>query len=177
MDYVILVDGKDNPVGKEEKLEAHRQGKLHRAFSIFVFNSKGEVMMQKRHRNKYHSGGLWTNTCCSHPRPDESVLQAAHRRLKEEMGFDCELKEAFSFVYEVKLDKGLIEHEFDHVIIGKFDGAPKVNAEEAEDWNWMKIDELHRDVKANPQNYTRWLQIAIDRVVSHISSAVKSNSS
>lgn len=177
MEQVILVDEQDREFGAEEKMEAHRQGKLHRAFSIFVFNIKREVMMQKRHRNKYHSGGLWSNTCCSHPRPGETVLQAAHRRLKEEMGFDCELKEAFSFVYEAKLDKGLIEREFDHVIIGKFEDVPKVNAEEAEDWKWVKLEELHRDIKANPEKYTRWLQIAIDRVVSHISSAVKSNSS
>ncbi|MBI2550247.1 isopentenyl-diphosphate Delta-isomerase [Candidatus Woesearchaeota archaeon] len=170
MDYVILVDEKDNPVGNEEKLEAHRQGKLHRAFSIYVFNKHGQLMLQKRHSAKYHSGGLWTNTCCSHPRPGESLSEAAHRRLKDEMGFDCELKEEFSFVYNVKLDKGLTEHEYLHIFIGRFDGEPILNPEEAEGWKWMDFKELCQDMKKNTQAYTKWFQLTIDRLAQHVES-------
>ncbi|MBI2145164.1 isopentenyl-diphosphate Delta-isomerase [Candidatus Woesearchaeota archaeon] len=155
---VILVDAADNQIGTEEKLEAHRQGKLHRAFSTCIFNDKGELMLQKRDSRKYHSGGLWTNTCCSHPRPGEGLLEAAHRRLKEEMGFDCDLKEAFSFVYEAKLDKGLTEHEFNHVIIGQFNGKPILNPLEAEDWRWSTLEELRSDIEANPEKYSFWLK-------------------
>ena len=168
MDYVILVDEKDNAVGKEEKLEAHRQGKLHRAFSIYVFNKKGQLMLQKRHSAKYHSGGLWTNTCCSHPRPGEPLSEAAHRRLQDEMGFDCELKEAFSFIYHVSLDKGLAEHEYLHIFIGNFEGTPVINEEEAEGWKWMDFKELCQDMKKNPQAYTKWFQLTIDRLAHYL---------
>lgn len=168
MDYVILVDEKDNPVGREEKLEAHRQGKLHRAFSIYVFNKQGQLMLQKRHSAKYHSGGLWTNTCCGHPRPGESLSEAAHRRLKDEMGFDCELKEAFSFIYKVPLDKGLTEHEYLHIFICNFEGTPVINEEEAEGWKWMDFKELCRDMRKNPQAYTKWFQLTIDRLVHYL---------
>lgn len=170
MDYVILVDEKDNPVGKEEKLEAHRQGKLHRAFSIYVFNKQGQLMLQRRHSSKYHSGGLWTNTCCSHPRPGESLSEAAHRRLQDEMGFDCKLKEEFNFVYNVKLDKGLTEHEYLHIFIGRFDGEPILNQEEAEGWKWMDFKELSQDMRKNPQAYTKWFQLTIDRLTRYLES-------
>lgn len=136
MTNVITVDEKDNPIGIEEKLKAHLDGKLHRAFSIFVFNSKGELMLQKRDKNKYHSGGLWSNTCCSHPRPNQDIKEEAENRLKEEMGFECNLQEIFSQPYDVKVisqQGDLIEHEFDHIFIGFFDGQAKVNPEEAED--------------------------------------------
>jgi len=125
-ELVVLVDENDNEIGVEEKINAHRKGLLHRAFSIFVFNSKNELLLQKRAADKYHSGGLWSNTCCSHPRPGENLKDAAHRRLQEEMGFDCSLREVFSFLYKKSFDNGLTEHELDHVFFGKFDGIPKL---------------------------------------------------
>ena len=141
-EYILTVDEKDNVTGKGEKMKVHREGKLHRAFSIFVFNSKSELLLQKRAKSKYHSGGLWTNTCCSHQRDGETLEKAVHRRLKEEMGFDCELKEVFTFTYRVKFDDGLIENEYDHVFFGKFDGKPEPNPEEVDDWKWISLEEL-----------------------------------
>jgi isopentenyl-diphosphate delta-isomerase len=132
IEEVILVDKKDSVVGFMEKMEAHRLGLLHRAFSVFVFNSKGELMLQKRAKSKYHSGGLWTNTCCSHPRPNETVIEAVKRRMQEEMGFICEVEEKFSFIYKAKLDNELTEHEYDYVLFGTYDDKPLLNAEEAE---------------------------------------------
>ena len=164
-EHVILVDSNDSEIGIEEKMSAHLKGKLHRAFSIFIFNDKGELMLQKRHSSKYHSGGLWTNTCCSHPRPGEPIQQAVHRRLKEEMGFDCELKEAFSFVYTAKLDHGLTEHEYNHVFVGKFNGSPKLNSHEAEDWKWIDPAELLNDIRNNPNKYASWFKICVERVL------------
>ncbi len=165
MEQVILVDELDREAGVAEKMAAHLQGKLHRAFSIFVFNSKGELMLQKRDSRKYHCGGLWSNTCCSHPRPGEKTEDAVHRRLKEEMGFDCELKEEFSFVYAAKLDKGITENEFDHVFVGKYDGKPTPNPEEAEDWKWVYPEQLQKDIKKNPEAYTPWFKIAIGKLL------------
>ncbi|MCX6814094.1 MAG: isopentenyl-diphosphate Delta-isomerase [Candidatus Aenigmarchaeota archaeon] len=166
MEEIILVDEKDREVGREEKIAVHKQGKLHRAFSIFVFNSKGEMLIQKRAKGKYHSGDLWTNTCCSHPRAGENIEEAVHRRLKEEAGFDCPLKEAFSFIYKVKFDNGLMENELDHVFIGKFDGKPKFNPEEAQEWKWISQEELKKDVQKNSEKYTYWFRVALDRVIS-----------
>lgn len=163
MQKVILVGKNDKEIGTCEKLKAHKEGKLHRAFSIFIFNSKGELLLQRRAKTKYHSGGLWSNTCCSHPRPGETLENAAHRRLKEEMGFDCELKEVFSFIYKVKLDN-LFEHEYDHVFTGKFDGEPTLNPEEADDWKWINMGELKEDMQKNPNNYTFWFKICIKRL-------------
>lgn len=163
---VILVDEKDNEVGVGEKLKVHQEGKLHRALSIFIFNSKGEMLLQKRAKTKYHSAGLWTNTCCSHPRPGESLEEATHRRLKEEMGIDCDLKKVFCFVYKVNLDN-LTEHEFDHVLIGKFDGNPVPNNEEADGWKWVKPRELKQDVKKNSENYAYWFKLILDKVLSY----------
>lgn len=168
MEEIILVDTSDRQVGTGEKMDVHRQGRLHRAFSIYIFNSKGQLMLQKRHSAKYHSGGLWTNTCCSHPRNGEPLHDAAHRRLKDEMGFDCELREAFSFIYKVPLDKGLTEHEYLHVFIGQYDGEPAINPEEAEGWKWMDFSELQKDIKKNPQHYTKWFQLTIDKLAGHI---------
>lgn len=169
MEKLILVDENDKEIGFEEKLKAHQNGgKLHRAFSIFVFNSKGELMLQKRAEGKYHSALLWTYTCCSHPRPGESLNDAVHRRLKEEMGFDCDLSEKFSFVYKVDFENGLSENEFDHVFFGKFDGEPKPDPKEAAGWQWISIEELKTDIKENPEKYTYWLRVSLDKIVEHI---------
>ncbi|MGC9037591.1 MAG: isopentenyl-diphosphate Delta-isomerase [Candidatus Micrarchaeia archaeon] len=163
---VVLVDEHDNEVGIEDKLEAHKNGgKLHRAFSIFVFNSKGETMLQKRAEGKYHSAGKWSNTCCSHPAPGEAVIEAAHRRLQEEMGFDCDMEEKFSFIYRADVGNGLTEWEYDHVIFGRYDGEPNINKEEASAYKWISLDMLKKDVEENPQNYTPWLRICLDRVI------------
>lgn len=164
---VILVDANDSEIGTEEKLSAHRQGRLHRAFSIYIFNRKGQLMLQKRHSSKYHSGGLWTNTCCSHPRPGELLEDAAHRRLKDEMGFDCGLREAFSFTYKVKLDKGITEHEYLHIFMGNYEGEPRINPEEAEGWKWIGLDELQKDMKLNRQDYTKWFLLTVDRLAEY----------
>lgn len=161
---VILVDEKDWPLGEMEKMQAHRKAVLHRAFSIFVFNDRDELMLQRRALSKYHSPGLWTNTCCSHPRPGEEVLEAGHRRLPEEMGFDCELEKIFDFVYEARLDQGLTEHEFDHVLFGRYNDAPKINPEEVDDWKWMKMDDIAAEIETHPHKYTVWFRIAFERV-------------
>ncbi len=161
-----MVDEKDNQIGTGEKLKAHQDSKLHRAFSIFIFNSKGELLLQKRAKSKYHSGGLWSNTCCSHPRPDQDIKKEAKRRLMEEMGIDCNLKGVFNFIYKANLGT-LTEHEFDHVFVGKFDGNPKPNKEEAEDWKWIDMDELRKEIDKNPEKYTPWLKIAINSVIRH----------
>ena len=165
MTKVILVDENDNEIGIEEKIRAHKDGKLHRAFSIFIFNNDSKLMLQKRAQSKYHSGGLWSNTACGHPRPSELTLEAAHRKLKEEMGFDCELKEAFHFIYKVDFENGLTEHEFDHVLVGYFNDAPKLNPSEASDWKWISADKLARSIKEHPQKYTHWLKKSFERVV------------
>jgi len=168
MTKVILVDKKDNQIGWEEKIVTHQKGKLHRAFSIFIFNSKGELLLQKRAKLKYHSGGLWSNACCSHPRPNQNLKEEAKRKLKEEMGIGCSIKEIFSFIYKKKVKtKGryLIEHEFDHVFLGKFDGRPRPNKKEAEDWKWISPGALKKDLKGNPQKYTYWFKLILERVL------------
>jgi isopentenyl-diphosphate Delta-isomerase len=167
-DPVVLVDERDNETGIAGKLEVHRKGLLHRAFSVFIFNSKGELLLQKRAASKYHSGGLWSNTCCSHPFPGEPVAMAAHRRLKEEMGFSCNLDQSFSFIYRAELDNDLIEHEFDHVFIGRYDTPPQPNPQEVEDWKWMRLNELKNDLERDPSRYTMWLKIVFTRIQDHI---------
>jgi isopentenyl-diphosphate Delta-isomerase len=164
MEEVTLVDKDDRQVGTEEKIQAHREGRLHRAFSIFVFNSEGKLLLQQRALTKYHCPGLWSNTVCSHPRPGEATLDAAHRRLEEEMGFDCPLKEAFTFIYKTKFDNGLWEHEFDHVFIGKYDDTPNSNPEEVESWKWVDLEELKKGIKEKPNNYTYWLKVALGKL-------------
>ena len=164
-EHVILVDPNGKEIGTQEKIQAHRDGKLHRAFSIFVFNTLDEVLLQKRAETKYHSGGLWTNTCCSHPRPGENHHHAARRRLQEEMGFDCELKELFSFIYHVKLNDDLFEHELDRVFVGRYDGQPTPNPDEVDDWKWMDIGILKQDIRENSKNYTYWFKLVLDRVI------------
>lgn len=163
---VILVDQDNKEIGIEEKIKAHKEGKLHRAFSVCVFNSQGKLLLQKRAEGKYHSAGLWTNTCCSHPRPGETAEQAAHRRLKEEMGFDCKLKEAFVFIYQFKFDNGLTEYEYDHVFLGKYDGSITPDSKEVADWKWIMPEKLKRDIQKHPENYTYWFKISIDRIIS-----------
>lgn len=165
---VILVDENDVSRGVMEKMEAHQKGELHRAFSIFVFNSKNELLLQRRALNKYHSGGLWTNTCCSHPLPDENIKESAHKRLQEEMGFDCVLNSAFHFIYKTDLDNGLTEHELDHVFIGHYDSNPIINSEEAMDWQYMAIDEIKENLKINPEQYTVWFKIIFEKVLENI---------
>lgn len=165
MEKVVLVDSEDNPIGTMEKMEAHEKGLLHRAFSVFVFNSNQELMLQRRALTKYHSGGLWTNTCCSHPREGETTMDAAHRRLVEEMGFDCELSKAFHFIYKAELDNDLTEHELDHVFIGTFEGEVNLNPEEVHEYKYIAIDALLADVSANPANYTEWFKICLQEVI------------
>ncbi len=168
---VILVDEQDKELGLMEKMEAHEKGVLHRAFSIFVFNSKNEVMLHQRAWSKYHSGGLWTNTCCSHPRAGETVVEAAHRRLQEEMGFDCDLEEQFSFIYKKDLDNELTEHELDHVVFGFTDHQPEINPEEVADWKYMQLEDLKQDIVANPNQYTEWFKICLPEVLAHLEKA------
>ncbi len=172
---VILVDESDRETGTEEKIKAHKDGNLHRAFSIFVFNSKGDMLLQKRAKSKYHSGGLWTNTCCSHPRPGESLEEATHRRLKEEMGFDCELKKAFSFIYKADLDHGLKEHELDHVFIGIYNGDVHPNPEEADDFKWIDVKTLTEDIQKHKEAYTVWFRIALEKVIEYYKNSVLSS--
>ena len=161
VEQVILVDEQDNEIGSMEKIEAHEKALLHRAFSIFIFNEEGEMMLQQRALSKYHSPGLWTNTCCSHPRPGESLEEATGRRIVEEMGFSCEMKEVFDFIYKAPFDDGLTEHELDHVFVGMYNEDPEINAEEVAGWMWIDVDELLSEVKENPENYTVWFKIAL----------------
>ena len=159
---VILVDKNDNQVGLMPKLEAHEKGLLHRAFSIFIFNSRYELLLQKRASSKYHSGGLWTNTCCSHPREGEDTLDAANRRLDEEMGIKTSLRKVYDFIYKAELDNQLTEHEFDHVFYGVCDRDPKLNKDEAEDFKWIDMETLNNDIIKNEDNYTVWFKIAFE---------------
>jgi len=161
---IIIVDKNDSEIGTGEKLITHKEGKLHRAFSVFLFNSKGEMLIQKRAKTKYHSPSLWSNACCSHPRPNQKLEKEVKKRLKEEMGIECDLKEIFSFVYKAKIGN-LIEHEFDHVFLGKFNGKPKPNKEEVQAWEWITIKNLIADIKKNPQNYTYWFKLILNRVL------------
>lgn len=142
-----------------EKLEAHQKGRLHRAFSVLLFNSKGEVLLQKRASHKYHSAGLWANTCCSHPRPEEPIEQAVRRRLREELGVKAQPAFAYKFIYKIDLGQGLTEHELDHVFIGTYDGSPVVNPDEVEDWKFMNVAALRKDMRRNPQAYAHWFKL------------------
>lgn len=159
---VILVNEKDEQIGLMPKLEAHEKALLHRAFSVFILNDRNELMLQQRAAQKYHSPLLWTNTCCSHQREGESNLEAGTRRLQEEMGFTADLRELFHFIYKAPFDNGLTEHELDHVMIGFFNGEPKINPEEVEAWKWMPIDEVKQDMEQHPQLYTVWTRIIFD---------------
>lgn len=161
---VILVDENDAVIGTMEKMEAHLTGELHRAFSVFIFNSNGELLMQQRAYHKYHSGGKWTNSCCSHPRPNEDTHGAANRRLQEEMGLKCELTHGFSFVYNSMVEDDLIEYEYDHVFFGLTDQQPLINTDEVADYRYQTLDDLTDDILANPDSYTEWLKICLNKV-------------
>jgi len=161
---VILVDEFDNAVGVMEKLEAHEKGALHRAFSIFIFNDKGELLLQQRALNKYHSAGLWTNTCCSHPRPNEDTLVAANRRLIEEMGFETILTHKTQFIYKTVFDNNLTEHEFDHVFYGTYSKKPTINLNEVEDFVWMAPEKIIAQIKSDPNKFTSWFKIAMEKL-------------
>ena len=156
---VILVDEHDNATGVMDKMEAHQKGVLHRAFSILVFNSKRELLLQKRAKHKYHSGGLCTNSCCSHPAPNESLQEATKSRLQHEMGIDTQPEFLYKFKYKCKLDKDLIEHELDHVYTAVFDGVPKINEEEVEDWKFVSVEHLQHDLRQHPDQYTVWFKL------------------
>lgn len=160
---VILVNQKDEPIGLMPKMEAHEKGLLHRAFSVFIFNKKNELMLQQRALSKYHSPGLWTNTCCSHQREGETNIEAGKRRLQEEMGFTAELEDTISFIYKAPFDNGLTEHEFDHILVGNYNEEPLLNPEEAEAWKWMELDEVAKDMENNPSIYTEWFKIIFDK--------------
>lgn len=162
MEHVILVDREDNAIGSMEKLEAHRKGLLHRAFSVLLFDDAGKLLLQKRSGNKYHSSGLWTNTCCSHPLPGEGLEQATTRRLKEEMGIIVQPTFAFSFIYKAQLDQELTEHELDHVFIGTYNGPPAINKKEVEDWKYVDLKWLREDIEKHPDAYTVWFKLIID---------------
>ena len=166
---VILVNEKDEQIGLMPKMEAHEKALLHRAFSVFVFNEKNELMIQQRAHEKYHSPGLWTNTCCSHQREGESNVDAGKRRLQEEMGFSTDLKDTISFIYKAPFENGLTEHEFDHILVGKFEGEPDLNPAEVSDWKWMSLEELRDDMSRNPGRYTEWFKIIFDKYYKHIS--------
>ncbi|MBM1107957.1 isopentenyl-diphosphate Delta-isomerase [Aurantibacter crassamenti] len=165
---VILVNENDEELGTMPKMEAHEKAVLHRAFSVFIMNEKGETMLQQRAADKYHSPLLWTNTCCSHQRLGESNLQAGKRRLFEEMGFETELKELFSFVYKAPFDNGLTEHELDHVMIGYFENEPTINTDEVANWKWQKPDAIKADIASSPEKYTEWFKIIFERFYDHI---------
>ena len=166
-EYVILVNEQDQPVGLMEKQTAHVTPHLHRAFSIFIFNSKGELLMQQRALSKYHSPGLWTNTCCSHPRANETLEEATSRRLWEEMGMHCGMHEVYTFIYKAPVGEGLTEHEFDHVFIGQSDDAPQINHEEVESWKYMSLTELADDIQLHPELYTEWFKITFEEMTQH----------
>lgn len=159
--FLVLVNEQDEPVGTMEKMETHRKALLHRAFSVFLFNSKGEMMLQRRALHKYHSGGLWTNACCSHPFPTETPEVGAKRRLQEELGFVTEITPAFSFIYKAALDNELTEYEYDHVFVGTYDGIVHVNEDEVGDYCYLSMYDLKTDVDQHPAQYTEWFKIAL----------------
>lgn len=170
MEYVVLVDENDNEIGQMEKQAAHIDPHLHRAFSIFLFNSKGELLMQQRALSKYHSSGLWTNTCCSHPRAGETLEEATSRRLMEEMGMTCPMHEVYTFIYKASVGEGLTEHEFDHVFIGQSDDTPIINHEEVESWKYMTVADLKDNIQLHPEQYTEWFKITFEEMLHHAKS-------
>lgn len=173
---VILVDRNDRAIGLEGKMKAHEKGMLHRAISVYIFNSKGQLMIQRRAMGVYHSGGLWSNTCCTNCYEGESTDFSAHRSLKNEMGFDCDLREVFSLIYKTSVGNGLTEHEFLHVFFGRHDGDPKVDKKEVMDWKWIGFDDLVKDVNANSGKYSAWLKILVDgKLPAHVESFLESD--
>lgn len=164
MEKVILVDKKDHKIGEEEKIEAHKKGLLHRSFSIFIFNQKGELLLQKRAKSKYHSGGLWSNTCCGHPRPNEEISLAASRRLKEEMGIKVKIKEVLTFIYKVKVGNDLVENEYDHLFVGRFDETPKINPKEVTAYKWLDMNKIRGQIQKKPKIFSPWFVIAFKKL-------------
>ena len=171
IEHVILVDENDQQIGLMEKIEAHEKSLLHRAFSVFIFNEKGELMLQQRAASKYHSPLLWTNTCCSHQRDGETNLVAGRRRLQEEMGFVTDITEVFSFIYKAPFDNGLTEHELDHVMVGKYEASPNVNKEEVEAYKWMQLEDVKKDIEDNPSIYTAWFKIIFEKSYKKLTNA------
>lgn len=172
-EQVILVNEKNEQIGLMPKLEAHEKAVLHRAFSVFVFNQENQLMLQQRALGKYHSPGLWTNTCCSHQRDGETNIEAGKRRLQEEMGFVTTLQESISFIYKAPFDNGLTEHEYDHVLIGKYNGNPEINTEEVAAWKWMPIEAIKQDIEIHPELYTAWFKIIFEKFYKHINISEK----
>jgi isopentenyl-diphosphate Delta-isomerase len=169
MEQVILVNEQDEEVGVMEKIQAHKEGKLHRAFSIFIFNEKNEMLLQKRAASKYHSPNLWTNACCSHPRPDENIDRAAARRLTEEMGIsNVHLYKKFSFIYNAPFENGLTEHELDYVFVGRTDNVPMLNEDEVSEYKYASLASITEDLEINPTNYTVWFKIAFPKLLNAI---------
>ena len=164
-EQVILVNKNDEQIGLMPKMEAHQKALLHRAFSVFIFNDKKELLLQQRASHKYHSPNLWTNTCCSHQRDGESNVTAGKRRLFEEMGFKCDIKEVFHFIYKAPFDNGLTEHELDHVMVGYYNNKPNINKDEVEDYCWMTIDNIKKDIQVKPEKYTAWFKIIFKEYV------------
>lgn len=167
-ELVVLVNENDEKIGLMPKQEAHEKGLLHRAFSVFVFNSKNQLMLQQRAWHKYHSPGLWTNTCCSHQRDGETSVDAGKRRLMEEMGFSTDLRETTTFIYKAPFDNGLTEHELDHILIGNYEGSPNLNPDEVAAWKWMSLEDVKADIRNNPQEYTVWFRIIFDKFYQHL---------
>jgi len=165
---LVLVNEKDEPVGLMEKMDVHRKALLHRAFSVFLFNSEGQMLLQRRALEKYHSGGLWTNTCCSHPYPDETPVEAASRRMHEELGFNAVVKPAFHFIYKAALDNELTEFEFDHVLVGTYDGQVFPNKDEVSDYRYMSMQELRVSLEDQPHHYTAWFKIAFPMLEAYL---------
>ena len=173
---VILVNEKDEQIGLMPKMEAHEKAVLHRAFSVFIFNDNNELMLQQRAMHKYHSPGLWTNTCCSHQRDGESNIEAGKRRLLEEMGFTTDLKETTSFIYKAPFDNGLTEHELDHILVGHYSDDPIINKDEVASWKWMPLENVKDDIVTHPELYTEWFKIIFDKFYKHININNESNS-
>ena len=173
-EQVVLVDTEDRPIGQMEKMEAHRKGLLHRAFSVFILNNNGELMLQQRAFEKYHSGGLWTNSCCSHPRPGENVLDAGTRRLQEEMGFKVPLEKAFDFIYKADLDNDLVEHELDHVLLGGFSGSPVLNPLEVASYRWISLPAVKAEMEEHPDRFTAWFRICFEPFHRYVNDSLKS---
>ena len=169
---VVLVDENDCALGEMDKMEAHKIGKLHRAFSVFIFNHNGEMLLHQRADKKYHGAGLWTNACCSHPQWDEDIEESAMERLQYEMGLECELKKLFSFSYNEKVENGLIENEFDHVFIGFTSENPILNKDEVESFKWVSTESLENDIESNPKRYTSWFKMALPKVLNHLKESV-----
>lgn len=167
-EQVVLVNENDEKIGLMPKQEAHIKGVLHRAFSVFIFNDKNELMLQQRALHKYHTPGLWANTCCSHQRDGETSVEAGKRRLMEEMGFTTDLKERTTFIYKAPVQNGLTEHELDHILVGSFEGDPEINPEEVASWKWMDLEMVREDIRTDPDIYTPWFKIIFDKFYQHL---------